>query len=716
MSEAECRLFELLDKAEVAELGVVPLVSLQEACTGVPYVSSRLTGRRRYQLYRGLLLDRPPTAVPDTFRQHAGEAGEDHKKVAARLGEVLGGDDLLEEAELQGFVYYFASKTGCHFDDAMTGITLVLATVVAAAELPSGAEKLCRLYQLLEVLLQDFVVPTASRALDTSLVPLLRLLLQYHDPCLARHLDQRVVNIGVVLLDWVRRLFVVGDNFQTALGVWDWLLIVGDPTMAVYFALSYLIAYRQRLLVMKTHEELTEALQSLVFVLPTRKEDAVDPALHDGRPVSFLPLRSGKSLAQNADIAYQNTPHSTRRVIDALVFPGEGGLSKSPEALEKYYTAYTALPLERSDFAESFAVQPAAQMELAALSYIVLDCRSRTSFDFARLASAIHVGDDIGFDNAMFDRLAATLHDVKGAHLCIFGTGRPITGEFNLLKMFSLHLVQCGFPYVSIGGFRTLVPLIEARAITITRTSAVDMARGEVRDSVAALKNGLAEMLPHIEFDKEEARRKAEVVGHKAREGVQAVKSWGWGIVQRMSQRLASSSTPSCKTNLTATTEMSENTSGGGSGGGIDAGAGTGGVVSRDGRAHRLTRATAAQRVFSLGVDDYTDDEDDLDLITSVPLYTGTTIAYRGGEQLVKGTLVEASSSRSEGEVKASPVAANPVSPPIENSLLKGIDEEFDRLFGDFVPPPGSSSQAEAASPEKEHVSTGDADADTNNP
>ncbi|RNF26178.1 uncharacterized protein Tco025E_01578 [Trypanosoma conorhini] len=705
MSEAELRLFELLDRTEAAESGAVPLASLQEACTEVPYVSARLGGRRRYQLYRGLLLDRPPTAVPDAFRQHAGEAGEIHKRVAARLHGVLGGDALLEEADLQGFVCYFASETGCDFDDEMTGITLALATVVAAAELTPGAEKLRRLYQLLEVLRKDFVVPSASRAFDGSLAPLLRLLLQYHDPCLARHLDQRVVNVGAVLLDWARRLFVVGDGLQEALGVWDWLLIVGDPTMTVYFALSYLVAHRQRFLAMETHEELAEALRAPAFALPTRKEDAVDPALHDGRPVSFLSLRSGKSLAQNADIAYQSTPHSTRCVIDALLFPDEGGLGKSPDALEKYYTAYTALPLERSDFAESFAVQPAAQTELAALGYVVLDCRSRASYDFARLPSAIHVGDDIGFDNEKLDKVVAKLGDVRGTHLCVFGTGRPITEEFNLLKLVSLHLVQSGFPYVSIGGFRALVPLIKAQAVTITRASTVDMARGEVMSSVTALKNGLAEMLPHLEFDKEEARRRAEAVGHKAKEGVQAVKSWGWSMVRRVGQRLASSGTSSPTANPTASAAASEETGNGGGGG-------------RGGRSLRPARATAAQHAFSLGAGDDAGDEDDFDLITSVPLYTGTAVAHREGERVVKGALLaQSSSSPPEGEeVEASPAAADPAAPPTAKRILMEIDEEFDRLFGDSTPPRGTSSEAAAATPKEEQAPQGDAAADAKSP
>ncbi|KAF8286078.1 putative Rab-GTPase-TBC domain containing protein [Trypanosoma cruzi] len=681
MSEAEIRLFELLDKAAASDSGTVPLSALQEACTEVPYVSSRLTGRRRYQLYSGLLLDKPPTVVPDTFREHAGEACDIHKNVAARLKEVLSEDELLEDAELQGFVCYFATKTGCHFDDEMTGITLALATVIAAAELPPGMEKLFRLYQLLEVLRKDFVVPAASRAFDGSLASLLHLLLQYHDPCFSRHLDQRVVNIGVILLDWVRRLFVVGDNFQEALRVWDWLLIMGDPTMTVYFALSYLVSHRQRFLAMETKEELTEALRSLVFVLPTRKEDAVNPALHDGRPISFLSLRSGKSLAQNADIAYRSTPRSTRRVIDALLFHDEGSLSKSPDALEGYYTAYTALPLERSDFAESFAPQAAP----SALSYVVLDCRSRKSFEFARLPTAICVGDDVGFDNEKFDRVALTLKDIKGNHICVFGTGRPITEEFNLLKMMSLHLVQCGFPYVSMGGFRALIPLIKAKVITIKGAPAADTARGDFADSVAALKDSLTDLLPHLEFDKEEARRKAEAFGNKAKEGVQAAKSWGWSVVQSVGKRLVSSSTPSLAADSTAGKWANRTT---GTGGTL-VGAGNG----RDGL--RPTRATAAQHTFSLSVNDDDDDEGDLDLITSVPQYTGNVVEYREGEQLVRGKLVAEGSSPPPGEnIEASPTAFSPEHSKTSKGILLEIDEEFNRLFGDSVSPRDLSSEA----------------------
>ncbi|KEG09322.1 hypothetical protein DQ04_05421050 [Trypanosoma grayi] len=732
MSEAEAHLFELLDKA-VMEWGTVPVSSLQEACVQVQNLSSRLTGQRRCQLYESLLFDTPPRSVVDTFQQFAENAGDIHKTVAARLKEVFCDDDSISDAELQGFAYHFEAETGCFFDEETTAVTLALATMLVAAELPPGVTKLRRLYQLLDALRKDFMVPSASRAFDGSLVTLFCLLLQYHDPQLSLHLDQHQVNIGVFLLDWVRRLFVVDGRYGDALGVWDWMLIVGDPTLTVYLALSYLIAHRKRFLALQTCEELKKSLKSLVFVLPAGKDDAVDPALHDGRPVSFVSLKSGKSLAQNADIAYRNTPRTTQIVIDRLLYPEKGGISRSPDSLAQYYASHPALPLERLDFAEAFAVKAVEQTDTASLSYIVVDCRARDSFLYAHLPTALHIGDDIGFDSEKFDKVVEMLRDVCGAHLCIFGTGRRIVEELNLLKMLALHFVQCGFPYVSIGGFRTIVPLIEAQSVTIRHSRAKDPKWGDVSESVATLKNNLAELLPHLEFDKQEARRKAEELSNKAKVGVLAAKTWGLNIMQRVSERLAPGSAappPAPPTahkggNLGATTTPTSSSPGhtdtgrggstaaGGSGdGNVDSSSGgrndSNNTKSADGGTlHRSENAVRATHTFSLGVDE--DEEDDFGLITSVPVYTGTASACHDGESLVKGTVVPEplpppvtttttttiTTTTGTTGVDAVPTGTVNTTTSPAKDIMTEIDEEFDKLFGDSESPSPTGPSAE---------------------
>lgn len=689
MSEVELRLFELLDKFSAGGPGAAPISSLQDACVQVPYLSSRLNGRRRYQLYRGLLLHGSTERVPDTFRQYRGEGGDAHKALAARLKQIFCDDEQIDDAEVEGFLCYFSSTTGCSFDDETTAITLALSTIIVDAELPPGVEKLRRFFQLLYELRKDFVAHAASRAFDDSLVALLRLLLQYHDPHLSRHFDHYVLDIGAFLLSWVRRLFVVGNNFREALHMWDWLLIVGDPTLTVYFALAYLIAHRQRFFAMESKEEMTAALASFVFQLPECKEDAIDPAMHDGRPVSFLSLRSGKSLAQNADIAYRNTPRVTQRVIDLLLFPNEGGIGKTPETLASYYTSYTALPLERSDFAESFAVKTEGQTEPASLSYIVVDCRSRQSFETASLPTAIHVGDDVDFDKTKLDRLALTLGDTKGSHLCIFGTGRPIVEEFNLLKMVALHLVRCGFPYVSIGGFRTLLPLIKAQAITIIGTPKSGMEGNSVGSSMAALKNGIAELLPRLELDKQEARRKAEELGKKAKSGVMAAKSWGWNILQRVGEQLASGTAPLLERDEVSHAGRTDT-------GGRRNDPNNGHAAREDGNQTRGDDSSSAfprqvpgerfaHQSFSLGVDD---NDDDLDLIRSVPVYTSTTVPHIDDKlPLFTGTLVAeslVSLSPPPAHVTSAAVTAPPVTSTLSDDIVAEIDGEFEKLFGDL--------------------------------
>ncbi|ORC91054.1 uncharacterized protein TM35_000074780 [Trypanosoma theileri] len=740
MSEAEARLLALLDNNNQNKADIT---ALQEACVRVPFVSARLTGGRRLRLYTGLLLDNPqpneeeeggkekeekntsteekeekPTNTSTGEEEEEGE----QNKLLHRLRESFHGiPGAPNDAELKEFINRFTSETGCSFSEEFTAIATTLARVIADAELPTSKENLQFLYKLLNALQKDFVVPNTSHVYDASLISIFRLLLQYHDPHLSLHFDRHLVNIGKFMLNWVRSLFVVNNNYKEAICMWDWILIVGDPTLTVYFAVAYLVAHRQHFLALKTEETITQALTSLTFVLPASKEETVDPGLHDGRPVSFVSLRSGKSLAQNADIAFRNTPRATQRIIDSMLFPGDCRINKEPEALAQYYASFTALPLERPDFAESFAVKETVEDDSPAIGYIVVDCRARESYDFARLPGSIFVGETVGFDSEKFDKVAAMLKDVRGAHLCIFGTGRPITEELNLLKVLSLHLAQCGFPYISIGGFRAIVPLIKAKTITIARTTTEDVVWEHLDRPVEALRNGLEALVSQI--DREEARRKAAEIKNKAKDGVMAAKSWGLNVMQRVSERLSAGSAASAgnaartNTNTTTTatsTAMKEEKE---EGMGLTTSTGT-----RNKQFPRSVEMTSRQQPFSLGIDD--DEEDDFGLI-SAPVYTGITTTQKDDKPVVKGTVIN-KTSPTITTAPATGVDSPSGVPQLTRDILTEMDEEFDKLFGDVESPSQQQTQGkekQGKEPEisshtdkKEEKETVSATVDTPNP
>ena len=102
------------------------------------------------------------------------------------------------------------------------------------------------------------------------------------------------------------------------------------------------------------------------------------------------------------------------------------------------------------------------------------------------MPTALHVGDEIGFDAELLGKMVQRFDTAKGSHLCVLGTGRTLVEEANLLKMIALHLVHQGFPYVSIavGGFKACIPHIKAGKMEYVKTAGRTKKRAA--DEVAA--------------------------------------------------------------------------------------------------------------------------------------------------------------------------------------------------------------------------------------
>lgn len=628
MSGATEKLFELLDKVG-CESQYVTAESLREACMRVQEMSNVLSARRRYNLYCGLLLHKQRKYGTISFAKYASAADNIQHSTLVQLKETLGSKNKRwEDAELQGFMYHFTNETKCAFDQRIAPIATALASVVAAADLPSESETLSMFFFLLEAFCKEFVAPESSSLYGDALIALFRLLLQYHDPQLSLHLGQHLIDIGAYIFRWARRLFVMGGNSESAVQVWDWLLVTGDATYTVYFILAYLISCRKRFLNLNTKKELEMAMESIIFQLPVSGDDNVSFQPHGCVPAALVPLSSGGALVQNADVVRRNTPRVTRHVIRTLLYPGNFGrgqpssIQKTPQALAEYYSSFAALPLERGDYLESFTTTTYEPSECPPINYTIVDCRARVSFDAARLPTAVHAGDDIGFDTEKINKLVLTLSTTRGGHLCVFGTGRQITEEINLLNVVTLRLVHGGFPYVSSGRFRTVIPLMKTNEITMVKSTANGETTVLLSGSGTFRNNVLAKLVPRVDFDGTEARRKAEEISNKAKEQVEAVKTWGMGLFKRVSERLKPRGGVET-INTTATLGES----------GTAASLPAQLVKSCQSQPAYLTSAKAEsvkefkdsvprQNAFSLGGDD-TGSDDEFDFITSVAAYKG---------------------------------------------------------------------------------------------
>nr|CCC90901.1 conserved hypothetical protein [Trypanosoma congolense IL3000] len=558
--------------------------------------------------------------------------------------------------------------------------------------LPSGLEALNMLFHLLEAMCKDHVPPEASRTYDGALRPLCRLLLQYHDPELSLHLDRHLVDVSNYMLSWLRRHFVTGNDCAAAIRIWDWLLTADDPSLGMYLAIAYLIFHRQEFLLLTTKEGLQEALESLKFQVevPEGKE-ASYPQPSCGGPKTFSCPTSGKVLLQNANVVRLNTPCVTRQVIKSLLYPGEYGrkcarnIQKSPEELAHYYSSLATLPLECGDYLHSFAATPAKENGEPPLKYTVMDCRARVSYEAARLPTAVHVGDEIDFDMEKISKVVSSFAGVRGEHICVFGTGRQITEEINLLNVLSLRLVEGFFPYISCGRFRSIIPLIKAGEVAIMGSAVeggVQRMKGDIGEVGKAVISGI---LQRVEL--------TDVSG-KAKEGMEVAKSWGLGFIKRVGGRLKTkegdeSAQHAAKTLETTTTDVGEVAPGK-----VDSFPRPESNPAKKDVFSQGRGNNPSRHIFSLGDD--ANDNDDFDLIETVsPQRVSATKA--AVEKKRAETTIESSSAPSvvneraremsgaqEKLSAAESVAAPPKEITLANDNLENeIDEEFEKLFGD---------------------------------
>ncbi|CCW61758.1 unnamed protein product [Phytomonas sp. EM1] len=709
-------LLEELDSGGFHLNHTVRLSALQRACMAVPNLTPLLTGDRRAKLYMRLLLDNKPQLepIPESLASFATEATDDYHAAAITLMALLEPIPL-EESEVVGFLCYLSSKTEFFPNEENLSLLNLVAVVLSDAQLSSGHTVLQLLFNFIQPLLKDFAIPMSSKPYDKTTTQLLRLILQYHDPALSIHFDQCHISIGELLLRWVRQFFVLDGEYRAALGTIDYLLVLGDPVLNPFVALAYIIANRQSLLSIHEAEVLRNALDTLKMELPGVKEAALDPWLVDGRSFAPMPVWSGKTLLQNADLLHRNTPQSTRRVLGLCLYPDMGSINKTFEELEAYYAGMPCLPLERSDIASSFSAKPHDPAEGTSLQYIIVDCRSQASFDYARLPTAVFVGDVVSFDADRLQEMVDRLMPTKGAHFSVFGTGRGIVEEANLLTIVILHLVQRHFPFVSLtaGGFKGLLTLIRSNLIRLTGSTAeageaggksLSAAVSElVADAMGApavqsMLSGLNEMrqtlLPRA------AAEVGEVKG-RAVQGLSAATAWGAGLVHRLQERLVAE--PRSHPEAGASAHNGEEKGKGGEG------------ASEPLQGRVLPRPAPPSHIFTLGGDD---DNEDLDLIVAIPSVpvkgkvVATTAAAEAGEggveppHVVNPSPVEKGAEDAKGEdphlVGSDGKDATPSS-PLE-PVVANIDKEFEQLFGEISTPDRNAAAPSGAEVEKKDL------------
>ena len=256
------------------------------------------------------------------------------------------------------------------------------------------------------------------------------------------------------------------------------------------------------------------------------------------------------------------------------------------------------------------------------ISYVVLDCRSERSFHFARLPTAIHIGCDVGYDPELMLSMLERFEGARGSHICVFGTGRGVAEEANLLKIIALRFTQGGFPFVSIAeeGFKGLIPLIKAGQIEVVKSQASPAAQQQQqqRQQQQQPQSQQQSSKPAV----------AELVTQAGATATEAAAKWGKSLFAKLSSWSLTAPTTGAgaakaSDGVAAPAAGASPSASGGAGGGAASGAGASGGSGGDQKSHQHPQsqqhsAPAFHAGGHAGEDDDDDDELLSELVTTV--------------------------------------------------------------------------------------------------
>ena len=370
-----------------------------------------------------------------------------------------------------------------------------------------GSEKmnLSELYPMVYIMLNQYFKPLDSRkniaslttATDSKIGYLLdcfdqmfRLLVQYHDPDLQLHFDRHRLEVIIdEIIPWSKSLLFdfiassitdASELKQTLTYLLDILIIERDPVMYTFLIISILVRDRSNIMALDIPEELRSYCQA---GLSSKEKQQIIKSKMD----IFSLYLEAKNLEKE-------TPISARNQLQSIY---QASFEAKFDTMKQLLQESVILPLPATEIADCFTKDKTRQQQRSQNSkvkYLVIDCRSVKSFQYARLPTAIHVGTRVGYDNDKMKAILSKFEDAKGSHFVIFGTGRKLPEEENLLRVIAMKFVTGGFPHISIAvdGFKgcikymtsNLIEYVKDETLENTKTSSAEEWTSKVSETI----------------------------------------------------------------------------------------------------------------------------------------------------------------------------------------------------------------------------------------
>ncbi|KAF0736610.1 hypothetical protein Ae201684P_001627 [Aphanomyces euteiches] len=310
--------------------------------------------------------------------------------------------------------------------------------------------------------------------------PLLKLLLLYHDPVIALHLDHTLPQwsegtSGIVPDSWVSSLFEGSDHtdtmpLQALSNIWDCCIVNANSTypsiIGLFIVLHAILQSKKRLLSLTNATTLRTVMMQLLVETLSQSPQLMEQVheLIEKTPFSFCtklcdagmdlpsekpssrtnssssmasPRTSSKERLENANPSMAKLGASLSSInskffagaskLTASIMPGKHEHDKPSSRSESFHLETTAVYFSMT--ISACEVIPSVFRGFRSTSaekirYFIVDCRPEEYLSRGRIPTSFAFNSESLMDPSAFDAVMATLQPMKSSvHICILGHG-----------------------------------------------------------------------------------------------------------------------------------------------------------------------------------------------------------------------------------------------------------------------------------------------------
>lgn len=351
------------------------------------------------------------------------------------------------------------------------GLNEVLAPIMTLRQLPTSTGDLGDLpdgavYSMLQRLVATFLSAAYSAddgefvALQCSL-QFVRLLLLFHEPQLARVLDQHGVTPELFATPWLVTLFARGLPLEVVFEIWDTLLVnvlhVGDtppssegapircpvyagPGLVHFLCIALLKRHAAEIKAaveggdgagsddFHTHGLKTAELSILISKLTLRTPADAREVLQSAVDMAACTPNSVRKALLDAAYADTAPPQATLAELEASVCVRVAAAEALARAASAADLSKAASASPAGAGADAAAADFSAETSPHAVSsgppaLLIIDCRPMAEFGVSHIRGSFHLSPDIVSDPAMLTAMADAFSDLTSFHFAVLGGG-----------------------------------------------------------------------------------------------------------------------------------------------------------------------------------------------------------------------------------------------------------------------------------------------------